>query len=398
MSYIEGYRGIMMIKNVFRQMSPEEIDLEGIDDIKMIHIYDLTGSARPDGKYGVTAVMVNFADNKQLNYTENDFCFNLFVNKIFEVYSVSRDKDSIIMDATTRQIMEAGEIPRHDSIIGKYYDAEKLEEPLLVNASTLSKRFAPLVEYLIVGLYKTMGTDVEVVDRKTGWRGAGRLILRAGESNRMVYFKVFEINESTFSIILNGCLSESGDLLLNVIFYEDIISISYKSEAASIDGSSSFRFGKDNLREMHEIKKDGKQIFYDVNIYENVFAEGTNIKDLVSVLSVGLLPENIKPCAVYNMPFGLKYILYDVAESTDQVEVQTFCGLFLWEDAHYADIRGWSVIKSLKSGLAIKNEAFRIINLSDGKDLIQSAFLSGTGSRYKEELEGKYVINEGKSV
>ena len=74
-----------MIKNVFRQMSPEEINIEGIKDIKMLHIYDLTGAERPDGKYGVTAVLINYGDNKQLNYTENDHCFNAFVNKIFEV-------------------------------------------------------------------------------------------------------------------------------------------------------------------------------------------------------------------------------------------------------------------------------------------------------------------------
>ena len=51
-----------MIKSVFRQMSPEEIEIEGIEDIKMIHIYDLTGADRPDGKYGVTGVLVDYGD------------------------------------------------------------------------------------------------------------------------------------------------------------------------------------------------------------------------------------------------------------------------------------------------------------------------------------------------
>jgi hypothetical protein len=379
-------------------MSAEEMHIESIDNIKMIHIYDLTGAARPDGKYGVTAVLVNYADNKQLNYTENDFCFNFFVNKIFEAYNTSDDKNSIIMDDTTRKIMEAGEVPRHDSILNKYYDSEKLESPLLVNASTLSKRFGPLVEYLVVGLYKTMGTEVDVIDRKTGWRGSGRLILRVGASNRTIYFKVFEINDSTFSIKLNGCLTDNGDLLINVILYDDVISISYKSDAAAIEGSTSFKFGKDNLREMHQIEKNKEQIFYDVNSYENTFLVDKKLEDEISVVSIPLLPEGLRPCAVYSLPMGLDYLLYDIAESADQVEVQTFCGVFLWKDASYADIRGWSVIKSTQSGLALKNEAFRIINLSDNREYVQSAFLTGTGSRYKEELEGKFVINERKSV
>jgi hypothetical protein len=80
------------------------------------------------------------------------------------------------------------------------------------------------------------------------------------------------------------------------------------------------------------------------------------------------------------------------------VEVETYCGVFLWQDAACADMRGWSVIKSLQSGLALKNEAFRILNLTDKKDYVQSAFLTGTGSRYKKELEGKFVISERKSV
>ena len=381
-----------MIKNVFRQMSPEEMNIEGIKDIKMLHIYDLTGAERPDGKYGVTAVLINYGDNKQLNYTENDHCFNAFVNKIFEVYNLSVDKDKIIMDDTTRQIMEAGGIPRHDSILSKYYESEKLDSPVLVNASTLSKRFEPLVEYLVVGLYKTMGTEVDVIDRKSGWRGSGRLILHVGDSNRTIYFKTFEVDDRTISIKLNGCLMENGDLLINVNFYEDVISISYRSESSVIEGSSSFKFGKDCLREMHQIQKNGEQLFYDVNMYENTFTEESQTTDVVSKLSVRLLPEGIKPCAVYSLPIGLDYLLYDVAESSDQVEVQTFCGTFLWQNASYADIRGWSVIKNLQSGLALKNEAFRIINLGGNREYIQSAFLSGTGSRYKEELEGKFVI------
>ena len=75
--------GLEDIKSAFRQMSPEEMNLESISDIKMIHIYDLTGSSRPDGKYGVTSVLINVSDNKQPNFTENAFCFSLFVNKIF---------------------------------------------------------------------------------------------------------------------------------------------------------------------------------------------------------------------------------------------------------------------------------------------------------------------------
>lgn len=387
-----------MIKNVFRQMYPEEINLERIEDLKMIHIYDLTGAAKPNGKYGVTAVLVNFGDNEQLNYTENDHCFDDFVNKIFEVYNSTEDKSSILMDETTQKMIEAGEVPRHESILSKYYDAEKLEVPILVNASTLSKRFGPLVEYLVVGLYKTMGTEVEVIDRKCGWRGSGRLIIHAGATNRTIYFKAFEVNDSTFSIKLNGCLTEQGDLLINVVLYEDVISISYRSESADIEGSSSFKFSKDNLREMHQIKKNGEQIFYDVNLYENTFTADSKIEDVVSVVSLGLLPENIRPCAAYSLPIGLTYLLYDIAESDEQVDVKTFCGTFLWPDANYADIRGWSVIKSLQQGLTLKNEAFRIINLTDNREFVQSSFLTGTGSRYKEILEGKYIISERKSV
>ena len=390
--------GCKMIKPVFRQMSQEEMYIEGIKDIRMIHIYDLTGSARPDGKYGVTAALINYGDNEKLNYTENDHCFSAFVNKIFQTYNTCGDKSSVIMDDTTREIMEAGRVPRHESILSKYYDSEKWDAPLLVNAASLSKRFAPLVEYLMAGLYKTMGTEVDIIDRKCGWRGAGRLLLRAGSETRTVYFKVFEINDSTFSIKLNGCMTAHGDMLINVTLYDDVISVSYKSESAEIEGSSSFKFGKDSLREMHEIRKNGEQIFYDVNTYDNTFTDTSRLEDVVPVLSAWLLPEGMRPCAVYSLPMGLTYLLYDVAESADQVEVQTFCGVFLWQDASYADIRGWSEIKSLKSGFTLKNEAFRLINLSDNREYVQSSFLTGTGSRYKEELEGRYVILERKSV
>ena len=149
---------------------------------------------------------------------------------------------------------------------------------------------------------------------------------------------------------------------------------------------------------MHQIQKNGEQIFYDVNTYENTFSKDSKLEDEVSPLSMVLLPEGMKPCAVYRLPMGLDFLLYDIAQTTDKVEVQTFCGVFLWQDASYADIRGWSLIKSLDSGLSLRNEAFRYINLSDNREFIQTAFLTGTGSRYKEELEGKFVIGERKSI
>ena len=43
---------------------------------------------------------------------------------------------------------------------------------------------------------------------------------------------------------------------------------------------------------------------------------------------------------------------------------------------------------------ALRNEAFKIIKMTDNREYIQISFLSGTGSRYKKELEGKYVISE----
>ena len=386
-----------MIKSIFRQMSPEEMKIESIKDIKMIHIYDLTGSSRPDGKYGVTAMLVNYGENLQQNLSENDYCFDSFVNKVIEVYNTSEDKSLIVMDETTRCIMEAGSVPRHDSLLREYYEDEKRDMPILVYASTLSKRFGSLVEYLVSGLYKTMGTEVEVIDRKDGWRGSGRLIIRAGETNRTTYFKTFQIDDSTFSIKLNGFLADNGDFLVNVNLYNDELSISYKSDSAALEGSCSFKFSKENLCEMHQIQKDGEQIFYDVNIYENEFSEESNIEEMVSVLSRELLPEGLRPCAVYSLPMGLDFLLYDIEDSTEQMEIKSFCGVFLWQAFPCADIRGWTIIKSLKSGLMLKNEAFRLIKMIGNREYIQTAFLAGTGSRYKKELEGKFVIKMRKS-
>lgn len=394
-----------MIKSIFRQMSPEEISIEGIQNIKMLHIYDLTGATGTYQKYGVTALLVNYDDNKQLNFTENDHCFNIFVNKIFEVYNACENKDMIIMDEMTRQILDAGELPYHELMLKKYYEAPKNDSPLIVNASTLSRRFGPFVEYLITGLYKTMGTDVDIIDRQYGWRGAGNILLKVGKNNRRVVFKVFEINDSMVSIKTNGFLSDKGDLLINITLYNSEMTFSYSSASEKIEGCGSFDFRRENLREMQEVKKNGEQIFYDVNLYENPENNVGNLnaakamQDGLGWLKYTGLDEHFPdktPCARYSLPFGVEYILYNENDMTDQLEITSCCGAFLWEDAAYADIRGWSVIKSKQSGLALKNEEFRIVNLSDKKGMVQSAFLLGTGSRYKKELQGKYVINGSK--
>ena len=75
-------------------------------------------------------VKVAAVNNSTLDLSE--LAATAFVNKIFQVYNTTEDNDSIIMDDTTRQIMEAGKVPRHESILSKYYDSEKLDMPFVV--------------------------------------------------------------------------------------------------------------------------------------------------------------------------------------------------------------------------------------------------------------------------
>ena len=160
---------------------------------------------------------------------------------------------------------------------------------------------------------------------------------------------------------------------------------------------------------MQQIKKNGKQIFYDVNLYANplnednapMSEEASNDSFLIQqwLEVTGLkahFPEAV-PCAIYSLPFGMDYILYNENDINEQVDVKIYSCAYLWRDAAYADVRGWSEIKSQQTGLTLKNEEFRIINLSNKRGLVQNTFLSGTGSRYTQDLEGKYVINGRKS-
>ena len=78
---------------MYRFMSKEEIEIEQISDLKMLHLYQLGGS---------DALAVCYGNDKQINLCAMDTNYTLLMERALTLYSQCEDKDSIIIDENTK--------------------------------------------------------------------------------------------------------------------------------------------------------------------------------------------------------------------------------------------------------------------------------------------------------
>lgn len=379
----------------FRKMDEIEIEIEQIEDIRMLHIYELTGANVTDNKYGCTAIAVYYGDNKQLNYSEMDPYFDLLVNRVMKLYSKLSDKSKIMMDDSTRNILEGGFSIAHEHCFDKYIDCTPLEFQKLSIDATLSKRFAPLVEYLLVGLYKIFDFDLMITKRTCGWRGASLISGSVNDKPVTMYFNMERNDLSNYAISVMDFLKKGGELNLRISIDYNKLEIRYNSDMFMLYGETSFTFDTYKIRENHVAYFNDKQVFYDVNDYPNEYLQDnlellSNNERFKSLIN-GV--ENIK--AIYQLPFNMTYVIKEEITSKSNITTTSYSGTYLWQDALLADSRGWIQVQNIGTNIMLRTDSFFTVStrLHEGKTQIYFVpdYGNATG-KYKEKLEGNYFL------
>jgi len=376
---------------MFRVMDEMEIEINKIDNLKMVHIYELTGAEAASGANGCTAIAVYYGDEGKMNISDFDSHFILLVNRVVELYGRSENKELIMMDDNTRGLMEAGVAARHEKDLEFFYEIQPVECPQIPNESILSKRFLPLAEYLIVGLNKVLGINLEVVKRRYGWRGAAAIWVNDGIKEKQMSIRAIAKDSRKYQISVSEFLEGHIALNIEVIIGFDGMEISFDSSDEDFRGKGVYKFGAETMLETYDVYYKERQVFFD--------DEQTGTREVASVgeLSeddVNLIHNDKRVRAVYKLPWNTTYILLDDFKTDNGVESYSFTGVYLNEN--YTEQFGWTDIFNQSTNTRLRIESMQLgrLRLQDGKFQTRfSPVASNSTGEYKLKLADRYFIH-----
>lgn len=356
-----------MLKKEFNPMSEIEITIRKINDIKMVHIYELTGANLSAGVSGLVAIAVTYGDNQQLNLSENDEGFQSLVNRVYTLYNAN---SNILMDETTRALLDGGFNLTNETLLDEYYKLEPAEYPLIVVDSVMSKRFLSVVEYLINSLYQLFDIEIHFLKSTAGWRGAMLFEVESTSEKKTIFAKTTKLGDGMFAISITNILKLGATLLVNVRIGFDDFEISFVSEALELSGVFGYSYKDKLLRESKEIFHEDKSIYYDVVDRELVDDK-------------------------YILPFGLEYKVSEKTTVSGDIESTEYVGCYTWTNADFSEVKGWTEVFNVAKKLRLKIHSahYQSLELRDGR--CQTYFIEADGNaseRYRNCLQGKYFV------
>lgn len=371
---------------MFDVMDEITIKITKINDLRLVHIYELTGFDPRHTELGCLAIAVFYGEDGRFNMNEMEPNFLSLLAKVIEVYKADENRSSIMMDDITRNYLENGIIPRHDDCLGDFYQKEKAILPRMLPDSCVSRRFMPLVEYILKGIYSSIGMQLDIIKKDYGWRGAATLGgLVNGDKEFFSFVKIQTKDDKRYNVYISNFIESNGELLIDIVVDFNRIELFYYSNDKNIDGHSVITLGKESS-ELHEIYHKGQPIAW---IDEKL----TNIADS---FDEELIIKGNKLVAAISLPWKMKYILYEDCSSNGEADVHSYKSAFIYEEASFADIWCYSDILNSTYNSKLIINTMRIYRQRFKDNKIQTYFLDGganSSGEYKKNLQGNFYID-----
>lgn len=384
---------------MLHKMSEQEIRIRKISKLRMVSLYEFTGAVRnpeakrknPDGTpRGCTAITVLCDENEQITLSEMDPYFNELCEQVLAIYSDTEDRDSVLMDSSTRAVMDAGASVTEAAYTDAFYGIRGSLTPDLSFDANLGKRFVPLAEHLVTEIEALMSRKGQVTDRTTGWRGKGLLQLTTLNEARKIPVLTERTNDTDYHMVVGGYPVASENMNVDVTVEPERMDVAFASEKTELNGRWEFQFTIPYMEARISVSRGGKEICYESNrvkaVNEKEFAERER----------KLLPDDTKPDVCYRLPWGVIYTLSEKSETFGEIERKHYQRTFLYPDAGYSETVSWSVIRNTESGVVLKKNNVRMIRNILGDGRCQSYFCElsgGSNGRYRTELAGKFFIS-----
>lgn len=371
---------------MFERMDKTDIQIANIKDLKMVHIYELTGSDSANLSRGCSAVAVYYGEHGKINLSEMDPHYEKLMCRVTAMYAATEDKAAVLMNDSTRSMLENGMVIRYEKDIKEYYGMEPLDYPELLPVSVLGHRYLSFAEYLTVGFYRILGTELNVTKEQYGWRGAGTFTAYDGEKEYFFYVKTEEISRNRVKIHIPNFLEGKEGLEITLGLYSDRAEAFYRSQEDTFFGDCLFTFEQEKMYEVHHAFHKRKQVLAIKEEHPALPGEELDSK---------LLPAGKKAKSYYKLPGDLIYVLYDENHIEGALEIHDGGCAYLFEAANLMEFISYTEIKNTQTQTRIKMDEVRMIRQILPGHRIQTYFVPGgqhTSWAYQQKLEGKYFL------
>ncbi len=396
---------------MYRIMDKQEIEINQIDNLKMIHIYDLVtagGAVGQDnqkagaGENHVPALAVYYGDNKQINLCVMDKHYNLLMERVLSLYSQCENKDLIIIDEPTRKLLDLACQGVDNGVtsvarIGKKYMDMKAEQLSKFNTEGAIRRIMlPMLKYYLRQLYGLWDMEIVFKDGESGWHG--NVVLSANYKNKNFCFPVLisHVGLGMYNAVIGNFIEEKNTVKFEIVYTSQSLKVDIISEDYSLFGDSRYDFSLSTPACITNIKVDGAMVYCNDEPLGTVSAEefdSINIK-----YSFELDKDKSK---LYRLPWG-GYYSCTVNKSVDG-------GISRWDydtgfcekndKTLFARQYAWSFIENTGTKVSISSGGGLMERLIPDLDKgeMQTTFLPVgyySGWDYKQKLENRYFYEE----
>lgn len=384
---------------MYRFMSKEEIEIEQISDLKMLHLYQLGGS---------DALAVCYGNDKQINLCAMDTNYTLLMERALTLYSQCEDKDSIIIDENTKSLFnkavdESDHYTCFFNRIGKkYLDTEGLLAPKFASEGVLRETLIPMLKYYMQQMYHMFDVPITFEKEPCGWRRNCVLKVRRKENVLILPVRMDFPGDNTCTAVVGNFLKDLSSITFEITYRDDQIYVLFESKSLSLFGESHFELSGDKPHAFTSIKVNGEVVYHQEEAVETLDNPAQDLKELLNrqqALKDGFV--DLEQALVYRLPWG-GIAVYKALDASDATHIRTdFDMIYLEEYNTKMALRHFShsLIENRADGLKLRTNGaiMRKLYYGEKKKEVETLFLPVgyySGWDYKKYLEKRYFYHE----
>lgn len=376
---------------MYRIMDQEEIEIRQMDSLKMLHLYQLGGS---------DAIAVYYGDNKQINLCAMDKNYNLLMERVLTLYSQCQDKNSIIIDASAKKLMEAA-VARGDNYtsffnrIGKkYMNMEALDSPRFASDGIVRETLMPMIQYYIKQLYHMFDLQVEFEGSSKGWNKNCVIKLKRDKDTFVLPARMALQNTNSYKIVVGNFIKDMNIIEFDITYSDNRLLIVFECKELALVGENRVHIQGSKVNSVTSVTMNGHTVYYmneDIPHIKDI-TEDAGCKNVLKYADID--PEYSR---IYQLPWGghvVSRLVEAANESTRRIDVDT---IYVDEHNTKACVRHYSygLVENIKDGLKLRTDGAIMRKLYNGDKHgdMETLFLPVgyySGWDYKEFLEDKY--------
>lgn len=384
---------------MYRFMSKEEIEIGQISDLKMVHLYQLGGS---------DALAVYYGNNKQINLCAMDANYNLLIQRVLTLYSQCEQKDAIIIDAPTRQLLDRA-VNREDNHTSffqrtgyRYKNKESFPYPAFASDGVLRETLLPMLKYYLRQLYHMWNTPMEFEKEPCGWNKNCVLKMKQGNETLILPIRMDFSEQNSVKAVVGNFLQDLYTLTFDITYREDRIFVLFESPDMQLVGESHFELNAQRADSYTSIRVDGQTVYHQAEPIEQITATPEALECVPDSATIRKEAEiDFDKAALYKLPWG-GLVLCNALESTDSLQKRNdFDTIYIEEYGNKLALRqySYSLIENLSDGLKLRTDGANMRKLYYGKNKksVETHFLPVgyySGWDYKEYLVNRYFYDE----